>query len=330
MKIFKAEPIRHYQSHDMRLDFIDRVLARSEREDRNFNRHMFHQDFTMLFNYLNNRNGHLFIVDSNDNELTQLLLRSVQTRDSRRPVDEKIRALIEEISQTMLLRGKSYYYVFGDRERQDMHIAQFSAIGVINLFGLYCQWVPRRMDRNWDRSDVELPREARILDSSKVMRFLLSKPMHRMLTKQNRILASLDKYRFGTEELHAQVTHENPEPVNYFDFNAWKDTQDRALYRGTRESGWNGRKYDASKRSEFFVCHRLIRFRRNQLTLRDDILRQLSAELTKIGKRYNPEFAVSIKPSDELPSIKQLDGLEARLKREEVGFTEITDFCFKR
>ena len=64
--------------------------------------------------------------------------------------------------------------------------------------------------------------------------------------------------------------------------------------------------------------------------LRDDILSQLSAELSRVGKIYNSEFTMEVSGTDELPTVAQLDELEARLTREEVGFTEIIDYCLKR
>jgi len=73
----------------------------------------------------------------------------------------------------------------------------------------------------------------------------------------------------------------------------------------------------------------LIRFRRNQLLLRDDILKQLSCELSRVGKGYKAEFSVEISRTDELPSVAYLNELEVRLAREEVGFNEIIDYCYK-
>lgn len=162
------------------------------------------------------------------------------------------------------------------------------------------------------------------------MRFVTPKAIKRMLSLQNRTLAVIDKHQFGVTQFQPQATHENPNPTNHFDFGIWRDTQDRALYRSTRATGWNGRKYDSSKSSDFFDCHRLIRFRRNQLVLRDDILSQLSVELSRVGKGYNRKFAAEVSGTDELPSVAHLNELEARLTREEVGFTEIIDYCFER
>ena len=168
------------------------------------------------------------------------------------------------------------------------------------------------------------------MDAAKVMRFDMPTSIKRMLSAQNRTLAVLDKYQFWENNFFPRATHENPNPTNYFDFNVWRDTQERALYRATRSTGWNGRKYGSSKRSDFFDCYRLIRFRRNQLLLRDDILNQLNRELSRVGKGYRTEFSVEISGTNELPSVAHLNELEVRLAREEVGFKEIIDYCYER
>jgi len=157
----------------------------------------------------------------------------------------------------------------------------------------------------------------------------MPKMIKRILSIQNRILDALDKHQLNVTNLSPEPTHENPEPINHFDFSIWRDTQERALYRATRGTGWNGRKYDSSKRSDFFDCHRMIRFRRNQLFLRDEILRQLSVELSRIGRGYNAEYNIEIHGSNNLPNINRLDELEASLTREEAGFTEIIEFCYE-
>lgn len=125
------------------------------------------------------------------------------------------------------------------------------------------------------------------------------------------------------------ATYESPNPRNDFDFRVWNEARDFALYRATRETGWKGRKFDSVKRSDFFDCHRLIRFRRNQVKFRDQILAQLSDELTRVGKNYKSGFKIVFLPTNELPSVAQFNELEAKLSREEIGFSDVLDFCYK-
>ena len=330
MKIFKAEPMPRHHFHDVHLGFLDRLLVKLERERPDFNRRMFDEDFARLFHSMNRRSGNLFEIVSNDDELMQKLLGNVKARYAPHPIDETIRELVEEIAQSLIWFGRAYYFFHDNTEQEEIHVASFSSGGVVRLFGTHIQWVPKRRERHWDRDDEELSREIRILDAAKVMRFDMPRSIKRMLSAQNRTLAVLDKHQFGVTDFHPQATHENPNPSNHFDFRVWRDTQERALYRATRSTGWNGRKYDPAKRSDFFDCHRLIRFRQNQLLLRDDILNQLSGELSRVGKGYKAEFSVEISGTDELPSVAHLNELEVRLVREEVGFNEIIDYCYKR
>ena len=158
----------------------------------------------------------------------------------------------------------------------------------------------------------------------------MPKSIKRMLSKQNRTLSTLDNHQLVGNEFHTQATYKNPNPINHFDFRVWNEAQERVFFRATRRSGWHGRKSDFSKRSDFFVCHRLIRFRRNQLLLRDDILRQLGDEFSRIGNNYNPGFSIKITGSEELPTVSYLDDLELKLSNEDVGFGEIMDYCYKR
>ncbi|WP_300528367.1 hypothetical protein [Maricaulis sp.] len=167
------------------------------------------------------------------------------------------------------------------------------------------------------------------MDESAIMLFGLPTVLKKALSRQNSVLSTLDAHLFKESEFLPQPTHENPNPVNYFNFSAWNEMQDKALYRATVATGWNGRKTDSVKQSDFFVGHRLIRFRRNQLILRDSILKQLGDELTKIGSRYSASFAVSIVAAEELPSIQELDDLERRLELEQIDFAELVDCCLK-
>ncbi|MBD0413936.1 hypothetical protein [Oryzicola mucosus] len=330
MKIYRAEPSQYHRFGDARRSFLDRLFFKCEEYRPSFNQRMFDEDFAVIFNYANRHRERLFDISSSDEKLTERLLSNVQTRYGPHPIDRTIREWVEDIAQSLIWFGKAHYCLKDDAQHHNIHIASFSSSGVAHLFGKHIQWVPKRTVRHFDQDDEEVPREIRILDSAKVMCFVLPRSFKRMLSSQNRILAVIDRHQFVVTDFQPQATHENPNPTNHFDFSVWLDAQDRALYRSTRATGWNGRKFDSSKRSDFFDCYRLIRFRRNQLLLRDDILSQLSTELSRVGKRYNAEFTMEISATDDLPSVVHLNDLEARMTREEAGFTEIIDYCLKR
>lgn len=330
MKIFRAEPSYWHYFRDEQITLVDSLFIKQRPQKPDFNRRMFDEDFAGLFHSLNHRNSNLFKIVSNNDELIQKLLGNVKTRYAPHSIEETIPELVEEIAQSLIWFGKAYYFLHEDTEKEEIQVAAFSSDGVARLFGTHFQWVPKRLEKHWDQDDEQLPREIRILDATKVMRFDMPPSIKRMLKAQNKTLAILDKHQFETTKFHPHATHENPNPTNHFDFRMWRDTQERALYRATRNTGWNARKYDSSKRSDFFDCHRLIRFRRNQLLLRDYILKQISSEFSRVGNGYKAGFSVEISGTDELASIAHLNKLELKLTREEVGFNEIIDYCYKR
>ena len=330
MKILKAKPLHHYSVHDLNLGWLDRLLLRYEQDEPTLNRRMFEEDFARLFPLTNRISNQIFSVISNDEKLSQALLSSVRTRIETRAIEQTVRWWVEEIAQLLIRFGRAYYFLTGSLGQKDFGIVPISSNTVVRFLGTHLQWVPKRAERHWGREDQELPREIRILDSAKVLRFEMPSKIKHIISLQNRILSSLDKHQFDPSNFHPQATYDNPNPVNNFQFSRWKSTQDRALYRATRSTGWNGRKFDSAKRSDFFDCHRLIRFRRNQLVLRDNILSQLGEELSRTGKAYKNDYSISISPTGELPSIVQLDGLKVKLASEALSFNEIIDYCYNR
>jgi hypothetical protein len=59
-------------------------------------------------------------------------------------------------------------------------------------------------------------------------------------------------------------------------------------------------------------------------------LKQLGSELTRVGKSYKSDFSVEVIANKHLLSVTELNELEIKLRREEVGFTEVFDYCLER
>lgn len=325
----RTRPLVHFHNKDAKIGFLDRLFVRKGRPEPDFNQRMFDEDFSRIFHHYNRRGGDLFDIDTNNNDLTERLFAGVNTRYSPHGVDETIREWTEEIAEALIWAGEAYYHLWEDAESDNIKISSFGPNGVMTFLGVTFQWVPRHVEGHWDRDPEEKPREVRFLDRHRVLRFKMPKMLRKILRAQNRTLATIDRYQYGLTNFHPQATHEDPNPTTHFDFSVWRDAQDQALYRSTRGTGWNGRKHDGTKRSDFFDCHRLIRFRRNQIILRDDILRQLGSELTRLGQQFDSEYNVGIKATERLPNVEQLDELETRLSGENAAFSEVIDFCYK-
>lgn len=330
MKILKGAPFYCYHLDYDYLSFIERLLIKPKYERPGFYQGMSNEDFPRVFHSARRQVNNMFNIESNDEGLTQKLLGNVHTRNRQHSVDDTIRELIEEIAQSLVWFGRTHYFVHNICEQDKVFIRSLNPNGLFRFFSAFFQFVPKRIESHIDRENEMLPRELRILDKTKLMYFEMPRSLRIMLSKQNRILAVLDKHQFDSTKFFVQVTHENPYPKKHFDFHIWKNIQERTLYSATRKTGWNARNYDSNKRSDFFLCYQLIRFRRNQLVLRDYILLQLGKELTKAGRELNLNFYVSISPGSDLPQIDELDDLESKLSKEEISFTEVLDYCYER
>jgi len=331
MRVIKAEPYFQHHDYDKPLDILDRMLFRRDLVRADFHRRMFDQDFALLFRsaHYSNENT-LFDIVSNDVELVGRLLEN--TSSSYRPssVDVSIRMLIEEIAQSLIQVKTAFYFVYDNIENQKVVISSFPSLGVFRIFGTTIQWVPKRTISNWGGEDQRCPREIRILDSSKVMIFRMPHEIDSILAKQNKTLAALDQHHDLEMDFYVPPSYENPNPRSNFRSEVWANTQEQVIFRATRATGWNARKLGSTKYSDFFTCHRMIRFRRNQVILRNHILKQLGSELTRVGKSYKSDFSVEVIANKHLLSVTELNELEIKLRREEVGFTEVFDYCLER
>ncbi|HDS5323074.1 TPA: hypothetical protein QHY99_001525 [Klebsiella aerogenes] len=329
MKINKIGPYERYHIDNVFPNFIESWFIRTGYTQPTFHRGMFDEDFSRVFYSSRHLDGRIFVVDSNDNDLVEQLLGNAQTRHRATSIDETIREMTEEIARTLIGLNKCYYFLHESTDSNNRRLAYFSGNGVFRILNQYIQLVPKRIEKYWERDDEEHVRELRLLDKNKIMYFSMPAIIKKLLSKQNRILTFLDKYQYDNVRFFPKATYEDPSPKNYFDFKVWKNSHDFVLYRATRETGWNGRKYNSPMCSDVFNCHRLLRFRKNQIIFRDNILQQLGQQLTKIGRQFNSKFYIVISGSELLTSLTNLNEVEDRLEREEITFSEIIDFCYR-
>jgi len=330
VRVIKEEPLHHYYTDDESLSAIERFIARNKRVTENFYQKMFNEDFSRLFRSSNSKKSPLFNIDSNDDTLTKRLLENISSQHRGRSTDENLRMWIEGIAQSLLWSNTAYYFIHDIHEKEEFRIVSLGPDDIFRLFNTHIQLVPKRFE-NHGESDEELhPRELRILDANKIIRFNICRSIKQFISRQNRILNLLDKYRNNGPDLYPQATYETPSPKNYFDYSYWSETQDKALYLATNETGWNARNLGSSESSDYSDYFRMIRFRRNQLIFRDNILLQIGTELTRVGRQYNKEFSVVISPTSALPKIEELNELEELFSQEKVSFTKIMDYYFER
>ncbi|EGR3302663.1 hypothetical protein P3576_02200 [Vibrio parahaemolyticus] len=330
MKFAKGKPEHHFHFDTENMGFLERLFISPLREREGFYQGMFNQDFSQIFKSFRRRNEALFSIKSNDGVLIDKLLGNVKGRRRHHCLDDTVREWVEEIAQNLVRLKTVYYFLYEDAENEELHIVPLSSVNLFQFLNICIQLLPKRRKDHWTSDGELLPAELRILDTSKLIRIDISSAIKQLLLAQNRILTALDKHQHDNTAFYPKATYKNPIPRNNFDLNYWVETQDKALYRATIDTGWTGRKQDSSKRSDFFDCYRQLRFKRNQLILRDNILFQLGKELTRVGQQYNPEFEVVISPTNALPNVAELDKLKEQLSQEKVSFTDIIDFCYER
>jgi len=329
MKISRDRPLV-LRGDNSDWNWIERRLFARRRAERSFYQHMFREDMLLGFSVMGSREAPPFQLESTSPELTEQLLTKV-TRRYRPRLQELLVELVGEIAESFLARGKSFYWVMHDQKGWPSRLIDISNQRVFSFFSHVIQYSPPGRKLLDDYSEVSSQREIRVLDRRRLLIFKLPRPIWLKIARQNRVLRALDNSGSRVPiAFQPKVTHENPNVTTHFNFAQWRTLQDFALYRGTRETGWNGRTSNDEKRSDFFDCVRLLRFRRLQLSLRDAILQQLSTELCRVGREYDPQFCITIRASDNLQSIAQLDEIVSKLEREEVSFTEVIDFCFAK
>ncbi|MBY5761528.1 hypothetical protein [Rhizobium leguminosarum] len=327
MKISRASP-RLLRRDNKNLSWLERLLLRRSRIDGGSNRHMFQDDFLLIFTLIKSREGAPFSIDTNKPELADRLLANVAPRHHYRKRQRQITELVEEVANAFLTYGRAFFWMEHDEQNATTTLVNVSRDDIYSILGQAFQFCPPGSELDTSYRETATSREIRVIDRRRLLHLEMPPRLRRALTIQNRILSSLNRYDMSVPlAFQPKATHESPNPTTSFDYSRWREAQDLAFYRATRGTGWNGRMYDSEKRSDFFDCFRLIRFRRMQLTVRDEILGQLSKEFSRVGRNYDASFQVTISATAELQSIAQLDELEARLTREEVGFTEIIDFC---
>lgn len=328
MRVSRDAP-EFFVNHEIVPNALEALVFRPVDRMGNFNQNMFNDDFHNMFFGSSRRDANTFRITSNNQELQDQLLGAFISRHSYSGGHSIVEELVEEVVQSLIYYGKAVY-ILQEHEDEGRYFRAIPANSVMRFLGLVFQYLPRRVRRNWDSDDELLRREVRLLKRKRLLIFDWKSSVRRKVRYQNRILKTLDRYAHDGGAKHMpRPTHENPNPKNFFDFRVWKKTQDEALFTATRPTGWSGRASSHPDRSDFFICHRLIRFRKLQVELATHVLETLSDQLTDIGRQEDGNFQLSVEFSDEYQSIDELEELERRLEREEVNFGEILDYCYQ-
>lgn len=329
MKLRQKEP-SFFINSELTLTAIERWLIGHSERMGNLNQNMFREDFDNIFVGSSRRSTATFKIVSSNPDLQQELLDSFVARRGYSRGVSVIEEIVDEVTQSLLHHDKAVYCLF-EGESGERFFRLIPSNTIFRFAGLAFQYVPKRLERHWESDGTHLGREIRILPKRRLLFFDWPKAIRRKIRAQNRTLKVLDKYAHEGGIKHMpRPTHENPNPKNYFDFSVWREARDYALFNATRLTGWSGRQSSNPRRSDFFICHRLIRFRKLQVELASHILNSLSRQLSAFGQQQERGFEIQISLNEVYQSISQLEELESRLEKEEVSFREVRDYCYWR
>ena len=226
INIYKSEPLRWHHFSRANLYLLDRLFIYNEPKGPNFNRRMFDEDFGRLFNYVSKRNQDLFEITSSDDRLLDKLLGSASSRSYHRNTSEQVVGLVEEVAQSLIVRGKAYYYVGQDNQHDGINIFSLNSNGIFHLFNYIFQWIPERLEKQWNQPKKLIAREVRVLNSRRIMEFKLPFVIKRIVSAQNKTLGLLDKNQLSTTNFFNEATYEAPNPPSNFNFRLWTTIQD--------------------------------------------------------------------------------------------------------
>lgn len=328
MKIFANAP-EFFINHEISPNILEAMIFKPVERMGNLNQNMFNDDFHNMFFGSSLRNTNIFQISSSDQGLQEKLIGAFASRHRYSDGHSVIEEVVEEVVESLIDYGQAAYFL-QKSEGDKQFFRSIPANSVFRFLGLTFQYLPRRTQRNWSDEGQFLRREIRILERKRMLIFNWKKSVWKKVKFQNRVLKTLDRYAYEGGVKHMpRPTHENPNPKNYFDFHVWKKVQDEALFTATKLTGWSGRVTSHSDCSDFFICHRLLRFRKLQIELATHVLESLSSQLTTVGKCENNEFELNITFSEEYLNVLKLDELERRLESEDVSFGEVLDYCFQ-
>lgn len=327
MKFSQNDP-KTFFNIDFKLNSLEKMFFHSKsRLSEGFNQGMFNEDFGNVFRARSYDEDDILEIESNNEELSNKLLSAIITRYDFHRAIRRVVDISNDIASDLICYGKACYFAY-KTEDDELIIRSCSPYSLFKAFGLTVQYVPKGVRARWDHEDEVIQRELRFLNRSKVLYFRMPYSIATRIQAQNKLLKVIDGQAHSlAHQFMPRPTHENPSPTNYFDFTVWKDKSDEAMLKATKHTGWSARTtFDHT--SDFFHCHRLIRFTRLQVELRDHILKELSHQLTRLGQLEDKGFQLELLPTGKLPSIDGLDNLNAKLTAETTSFKSILDYCY--
>lgn len=139
-----------------------------------------------------------------------------------------------------------------------------------------------------------------------------------------RLLKSLS-YTNQIEDSTKMINKYRQDIPNYYDFISHQKKLEILRWKITNILGWHDRSYYASQTqiTEYFLCERILNFRKSQIIIRDHIIEIIKDMIKRIGKKFGQDVTLEI----EVPiNIIDLENALLRLQKGEFEFDEIGKF----
>lgn len=296
--------------------------------------HMFLQDLEHLVPLGSRRERDAYFeLVSNDRSLAEQILAALDRQYNSRHVGDALRHFLSSTAMELFYSGHSIVQISAKFENNEWNVSSLhpNSSRIVSIGSMLIQVLPER-EAHRSRGDSEtLPKELRILDHKDLLRIELPSNLKRRrkrLIKRLRLLSEISYP--DTEKLFPKTTLENPTPKNNpWDFSVFRRNWEIALFRATRETGWNARDYSGEEKSDFFTSVWRLRFRKFQAALRIEIVRQLNEQIPRIVRQVNPDFSMTIREQGMLTPA-ELTEMERQLYAGEISFKTVIDETFNR
>lgn len=194
-------------------------------------------------------------------------------RYERRELPEIVCDAIDNIAQGLAWEGRACYEILRDPQGTP-NLHGFTSRSLFRLGRKYVQVVPRADRAFWQKSCVVLPSSD--VWCVEIPPVLGGSRGHRKLIRRLRSFRHL-----GPDFWARDLEHGTPD--RSFPIMEYVKRAEIYSRQVTRDWGWNGRDWSQKWYTEYFAFQRLIRFRRAQAILREHIIDEFNALLTRLS-----------------------------------------------
>ena len=232
---------------------------------------------------------------------------------SRYDDSESICGAVTGIAQSLAAQGRIVHEILPEMGGDSYCLRRFTTQRLVRVPGRYVQFVPRE-DRRWENSPAVVFLRSRDVWEISMPPELGGARGHARLLRQlgRREPAGPKFFMRGLEK---------QKPPKHFDHGEYMRAEAARICRVANKWGWA--RGDTSRHTEFYSIHRSIRREWALAVLREHIIRELNALLTRLGIRA--KIVV-----EGLSSPEEILAISDKMTRGEMSFAQALEAATKR